>query len=354
MTDRAAPRRENEYGSKIAPELAWIVEPDLLDRIWGEAIAAARLEDWPSAARLLAPEPDIANLPLWYLPIVTARLYNLDDGRVTRLAAALRCLALATRVVDDMIDGEAHGYYFDHGCGGSTAAMMALQAAAGRLIAQSSGNALDRDLIRERFDETVLRMAKGAYSDLTRPRDEPSYWEVYRQTNRPLFELCFFLGPASAGLFDAAALVESIAWPFAMALQLEDDIGDAMTDQATLSDWRPTGRNCAIIFAETVDHPERDRFVKLKKSVDDPEALREARRILVRCGALGYCLYQIADFLVTARRRLDEIAPPNPEPLRRLIDHCGAVPRRIAAIHGLPDIVELVADARSLGSGAIS
>ncbi|HRQ21999.1 MAG TPA: hypothetical protein PLF42_01115, partial [Anaerolineales bacterium] len=51
-----------------------------------------------------------------------------------------------------------------------------------------------------------------------------------------------------------------------------------------------------ILFASLVDHPLRARFVELRPHVGiHSKALEEAQEILIRCGAVSYCIHQLLE-----------------------------------------------------------
>ena len=59
-----------------------------------------------------------------------------------------------------------------------------------------------------------------------------------------------------------------------------------------------------ILFTEKVNHPNRDRFLDLRKQVDDDEKLKEAQQIMVECGAFSYCFEQFFQRIQQARKLL--------------------------------------------------
>jgi hypothetical protein len=48
-----------------------------------------------------------------------------------------------------------------------------------------------------------------------------------------------------------------------------------------------------ILFAQTVEHAERAHFLELRREITDKSVLLEAQDILIRCGAVSYCVDQI-------------------------------------------------------------
>jgi geranylgeranyl pyrophosphate synthase len=75
-------------------------------------------------------------------------------------------------------------------------------------------------------------------------------------------------------------------------IQVEDDLNDALKTPAN-ADWHEGRNNLLVLYASTVDHSERDRFIALRQHIDDPEALAEAQQILIRSGAVSYAMYNM-------------------------------------------------------------
>ena len=71
-----------------------------------------------------------------------------------------------------------------------------------------------------------------------------------------------------------------------------------------------------ILFATSVDHPERARFVELVQDISSGNALQEAQDILIRCGAVSYCV----DQLLQRDRAVQAILSKTPLPNRAAVD----------------------------------
>ncbi len=84
-----------------------------------------------------------------------------------------------------------------------------------------------------------------------------------------------------------------------------------------------------ILFASLVDHPERGRFVELRRNIADPVALQEAQEILIRCGAISYCADRLIRKYRSAKRILNRIPLSDPEPVASLLEEI------IAPVHEL-------------------
>jgi hypothetical protein len=84
-----------------------------------------------------------------------------------------------------------------------------------------------------------------------------------------------------------------------------------------------------------VEHAERARFLELRQEVSDEGALLEAQDILIRCGAVSYCVDQIWRRQQTAQRILAALELPRRDVLDALIEEV------IAPVRKLFDSVEV-------------
>jgi hypothetical protein len=74
-----------------------------------------------------------------------------------------------------------------------------------------------------------------------------------------------------------------------------------------------------ILFALSVDHPDRVKFEELYKNISLGTALQEAQEILIRCGALSYCVDQLLRRHQIAQDILIELPLRNKEGVDSLI-----------------------------------
>jgi len=69
-----------------------------------------------------------------------------------------------------------------------------------------------------------------------------------------------------------------------------------------------------------VEHPERGRFIELCKNISAGDALQEAQGILIRCGAVSYCVDVLLRKHQTAQTILDRLTLSNKGLVAALID----------------------------------
>lgn len=117
-------------------------------------------------------------------------------------------------------------------------------------------------------------------------------------------------------------------------IQVHDDLNDTLAMPAS-PDWLTGRLPLPILFAQTVPHPEQARFAALRPAVADPSALGAAQEILVRSGAVSYCLDHLQARAAQARAQLAVLALVDPAGLHTLVDELsGPVVSLLAA---LPD-----------------
>jgi geranylgeranyl pyrophosphate synthase len=117
-------------------------------------------------------------------------------------------------------------------------------------------------------------------------------------------------------------------------IQVSDDLGDALEIPAR-ADWRRPTNNLALLFASTAEHPERERFEQLASHVyNDEAALAAAQEILVRCGAVSYCVLKMTELSTQAnewlartpladRKPIETLLASQARPLARLLRRAG-------------------------------
>jgi geranylgeranyl pyrophosphate synthase len=125
-------------------------------------------------------------------------------------------------------------------------------------------------------------------------------------------------------------------------IQIHDDLNDTMAVPAN-SDWLQGRKPLPILFAQSVQHPQRARFMELYQNISAENALQEAQEILIKCGAVSYCVDQLLRRHQAAQDILDEIPLRNKAavdsviaaiiaPVQRLFDTLGVSAQAIAAL----------------------
>jgi hypothetical protein len=84
-------------------------------------------------------------------------------------------------------------------------------------------------------------------------------------------------------------------------------------------DWTQGRANLPILYAHIADHPDQARFMSLSPKCGDPQTLREAQQILIRCGAVCYCAYHLIKRRQQAEQLQKAIPLADPAPIANLI-----------------------------------
>lgn len=273
---------------------------------------------WPELAALFdragdAPRPD------WELPILACEAVSGSQENAYLGAAAVACLQLSIILIDDILDDDLRGAHRQYGVGPAANIAAAYQAAAIRLIQQSSVEERFKSAGQSTLAKAALDTAVGQQLDIKNLSGEDDYWRVIRAKSTPFYgavlELGAHLGKAEPNI---AAQMHQLGVMIGEIIQIEDDLTDALEIPAN-ADWIQGRNNLLILYARTADHKHRDHFFELLKHIEIPGALNEAQQILVSSGAVAYAAYQLIWRYHQSRKLLDSMALLRPEPLVKVL-----------------------------------
>jgi geranylgeranyl pyrophosphate synthase len=224
-------------------------------------------------------------------------------------------------LVDDMLDDDPRGEYRRLGNGPTANLALALQAAAFRLIEGAAVEAERRIRAIASLASMALTTALGQKWDIQNLAGEENYWKVVRTKSTPFYGAALhvgaLLGGANAqtaeGLREFGVLIGEI-------IQVHDDLIDAFQTPAN-PDWKEGRNNLPILYARTANHADRVRFAELQSRSGEPQALREAQQILIRCGAVSYCVYHLIKRYQAASQLLGSLSLADPAPLAEILAH---------------------------------
>ena len=250
------------------------------------------LKAWPDTKSLL--ERAASKQPRhWRLPVTACEAVGGSAEQAVPASAALACAQIGILLIDDMLDEDPRGEY--HRIGEAQAANFAatFMSAGLEAISQSAAQPETKLAAMKSLNQMILTTAFGQYLDCQNPADENAYWRVVESKSAPFFGSAFHLGALFGGASnDAAEKVERIGRLYGGMIQIHDDMNDCMATPAG-PDWIQGRCPLPILFAQTVDHPQRSRFLELRQHVSDANALLEAQEILIHCGAVSYCVDQL-------------------------------------------------------------
>jgi geranylgeranyl pyrophosphate synthase len=292
-----------------------------LDELKQRILALLEVSAWPQMVRLV--ERAVRDEPqsIWEHPAVACRAVGGSAEAALPGSAAIVCSLLSIHLVDDILDEDPHGDYREVGEGPAANLALAFQAAAHRLLENASPNPEIRAALHSRLSRMSLATAYGQSLDVQGASNEEEYWRVVETKAPPLFAAALGIGALLGGASDVTAeQLERLGGYLGLFSQISDDLVDALQVPAR-PDWRRPFNNLPLLYALTVEHPERDRFLQLFERLDEPGALSEAQAILLRCGAVSYCAFRLAEISRQARTVFAGIPLDDPEPLERLLDH---------------------------------
>lgn len=285
-----------------------------IESIKAHVLALPEVAAWPEIASLFEraaskPRPD------WNWPVLACQAVGGDVEVATVGAAAIACMYISIILVDDMLDEDPRGEHLRSGNGPTANMALAFQAAAFRVVKQAAVSAHRRAAVTTSLAQLALATALGQHRDVQSLGGEEDYWKVVRAKSTPFYgtalHLGALLGNASS---EVAEGLRGLGVLFGEIIQIHDDLLDAF-QVATTPDWTQGRPNLLILYARTADHPDRIRFMKLLPQIDDPQALREAQQILIHCGAVSYCAYQLTKRHQEVRQLLDSLPLPDPTPM---------------------------------------
>jgi len=254
----------------------------------------------------------------WRLPILACAAVGGSRDLAIPLVTAIACLHKSIILIDDILDDDPRGEYHRIGEGAAANLAAALQAAGIEVICQSQSDPVTKLAAIRSLNQMMLTTASGQHMDIQKLQDEASYWELVRSKSSPFFGAALRIGALFGGADpEIVARIEKFGRLYGEMIQIHDDLNDAMDTPAN-PDWVQGRSPLPILFAQVVDHPDRERFIALRKAIPDPDALAEAQTILIRCGAISYCIDQLLRRVQAAQEILASTSLARPATESRL------------------------------------
>ena len=305
------------------------------------------IQEWPEMKVIL--RDYTARRPRdWAFPILACSAVGGSSSEALPAAATIACMQIHLFLIDDLLDKDPRGWHHQVGVGGAANLAAAFQAVATDIIAQSQINSSIRFAMLDRLQQMIQTMTLGQHLDTQNPANEQEYWQIVRSKSSPYFGTALYLGALVGGAsIEIANQLLDVGRLYGEMCQIHDDILDSLAVPAN-PDWTLGRYPLPILFAEVVEHPEQVRFKRLRQSISasadadsDPEALTEAQDILVRSGAISYCIDQLlrrhqiareklAAIELVQRRELSELLEEQVKPVWSLFQSMGVEePERI-------------------------
>ncbi|HSL29790.1 MAG TPA: polyprenyl synthetase family protein [Anaerolineales bacterium] len=256
----------------------------------------------------------------WQLPLVACQAVGESVGKAVPASAALACAQISIILVDDMLDDDPRGEYRRIGSGRASNFALAFQSAGMDALMCSGISSTIRLAALNSLNRMMLTTAYGQELDIQNPADEVAYWRVVENKSAPFYGCAIHLGAIIAEVGEeVASRLEQFGRLYGEMIQIHDDLNDTMAVPAN-SDWMQKRKPLPILFALTVEHPERRRFIELYENISTGNALLEAQEILIRSGAVSYCVDQLLHKYQNAQELLNKTPLPNREALDSLLE----------------------------------
>lgn len=270
----------------------------------------------------------------WLMPVRACEAVGGLPERAIAAMLAVGCAHVGILLVDDMLDADPRGEYHRVGMPAASNLACTFQAAALEAVGRCAADVSARLAALTSFNEMFLSTAYGQHLDVQAPADEDSYWRTAQTKSSPFFGAALQVGAlAGGGTLETAGRLNELGRLYGEMVQIHDDLHDVMEMPAN-PDWVQGRSPLPILFAALVEHPEQARFLELKKQVDKPAALQEAQEILLRCGAVSYCVYHLTQRYEKAQEIMKSISLARPESVASLLDDI------IAPVHKLLETLE--------------
>ncbi len=256
----------------------------------------------------------------WAMPLVACEAVGGEPTLATPASSAILCLQMSIIFVDNILDEDPAGEHRELGYGPTANLALALEAAAFRVVAEGIGPPGVQAAVISNLASMALETARGQHLDTKRPVTEEDYWQIVQAKSTPFYSVGLYIGALIGGADTKTAdALRKFGVLMGEIVQLHDDLSDAFSMPAK-PDWEQQSNNLLILYALVAEHPSHARFLELLPHVGDRERLREAQQILIDCGAVSYCGFQLARRLMQARHVLENAALASPGKLLELVD----------------------------------
>jgi geranylgeranyl pyrophosphate synthase len=298
------------------------------DQVTKFLLARDVFERWPELSSIYL-EFVAGRPPVWDIAMGACKAVGGEETQSIPVLAALSCLQLCLVLIDDIVDQDPKGKHIQLGIGNVVNMATAFQAMGSYVMFESE---LAPELmlkIVSVFNRMFLDTTYGENIDILTPETEEIYWEMVRTKSSAFYGSAFEAGAIVGGSSEEVRKeVRAFGDIYGEMIQIHDDLKDTLSVPPD-PDWVLGRRPLPILFAELVDHPEKARFLELRKDIERPGALEEAQAILVRCGAISYGFDQLFARYQAGTRMLPQIDLQAPDELQSLMDELIEAPRKL-------------------------
>lgn len=277
------------------------------------------VEAWPELRAQLTQAAD-REPRHWQLPVRTCESVGGTVEQAIPAVAAIACAQISILLIDDMLDEDPRGEYLHAGPAKTANYAAAFQAAGLAALLLNRIEPVTKLSALQNINNMLMVLPFGQHMDVQASIDEAAFWKIVGAKSGSFFGAAFYLGALFGNASDQVAqrLVQ-IGRLYGEMIQIHDDLNDTLAVPAN-PDWLQGRSPLPILFAKVVDHPERSRFLELCKEITNEDALRKAQDILVRCGAVSYCVDQLLHRYQAGREAMQTVNLARPELIESLLD----------------------------------
>lgn len=270
-----------------------------------------------------------ANSKIQKLAIAGCLAVGGNKEKLPAAIATLCCFLTGIILIDDILDCDPRGEHLKIGVGRASNQALAFQSAGFQNLFSSNYADNQKLQLANMFSKMLFDTAYGQFLDIEKPFSEETYWEMVRAKSSPFYGSIFEMGAiAGGGSLENVSIIREFGNVYGEMIQIHDDLVDCLESTAG-PDWTQGRTPLPILFTEIVEHADKDRFIELKKNILFDENLLEAQKILIKCGAVSYCIDQLFPRYKKAKSILKKSNRLNQKELLEVLEEIMVAPRHL-------------------------
>jgi len=256
----------------------------------------------------------------WLLPARICQAVGGDEVDAVSIVAANIALHTGVVMIDDLLDQDNRFDRFSITTGDRANYASAFFAAAYSALMQCSLPRSAQYRMMEYLTACIAMTAQGQDLDThSEVSNEADYWQISHLKSSPFFSAAFYLGALAGNASqDLANDLKQIGGIYGEMVQIHDDVKDCFSVPAS-RDWCLDRYPLPVLHAHLVDYPDREIFASIHPEIQDIRKLRQAQTLLLRCGAVGYCIYCLIQRSEKIESLASSLSLPNPKPFHEVL-----------------------------------
>jgi geranylgeranyl pyrophosphate synthase len=302
-----------------------MVKNMLFEQLKGLILSLEEFQAWPEVRALITDLREIEQSSFSDYTYLSSEAVSGNGGKSLFGMAAIVCLTVSIKLVDDMLDEDPNGYFHKVGKGITANMAMSFQAAALTMIEKCNLSSDIKYIIQANLSKAALKTAYGQHLDVThshnKVNDEAYYWNVVQAKTPPLIGTALMIGALFGEASDLIAQqLERLGLPIGKLIQVSDDLSDVFSSKIN-PDWTSPNNNLALLYAIMAEYPEKNRFQELiSNGVESKsESIKELKQILIKSGGLSYCCYHMIESYKEAQQILGGIPLLHPDKIYKIL-----------------------------------